>query len=244
MNPGGSPLNGQFATTRWSMVLLAGQSVSSESTAALERLCRAYWQPVCAFARRKGWSEEDAKDLTQQFFSHLLSRNSFGGLDPARGKFRSFLLAAFTHFLANQYDRSKAQKRGGGQRIFSLEEVFDDGGGALPAARTPTPEAALDLCWAQKILAAALQELKRELVAANKAAQFTELKPFLTANAGASEYAAVAEKLGLEAASIPVRVHRLRQRYRELVREEVAQTVATPVELEEEMRHLFELLNG
>ncbi len=236
-------MNGQFATTRWSMVLLAGQAVSPESAAALERLCRAYWEPVYAFARRKGWSEEDAKDLTQQFFSHLLARNSFCGLDPARGKFRSFLLAAFTHFMANEYARINAQKRGGGQPIFSLEEVFEYDWSTLPAARTPTPEVALDLCWAQKIVAAALRELKREVLAVNKGAQFAELKPFLTANAGASEYAVVAEKLGLEVASIPVLVHRLRQRYRELVLEEVAQTVATPVELDEEMHHLFELLN-
>jgi RNA polymerase sigma-70 factor (ECF subfamily) len=243
MNMEVSKSTGQFATTRWSVVLMAGQAVSAESATALEKLCHAYWQPVCTFARRKGWSEEDAKDLTQQFFSHLLSRNCLSGLTPQKGKFRTFLLASFTNFMANEYDRINAQKRGGGRQIFSLEEFADDGWGAVPPAETLAPEEALDLCWAKNILAAALHELKREMLAAHKAVQFEELKPFLTTNAGASEYGAVAEKLGIDAASVPVRVHRLRQRYRELVREEVAQTVSTPVELEEEMRHLFELLN-
>jgi DNA-directed RNA polymerase specialized sigma24 family protein len=221
--------------------LLAGQVSSPNCQAALDKLCRAYWQPIFLFARRKGWSEEDAKDLTQQFFARLLERNDFGGLDPARGKFRTFLLASFTHFLANEYDRLSALKRGGGRQIFSLEEFSPDELGDLsPAA---TPGALFDLHWARTILKSALQHLKREMSDAKKAAQFETLKPFLTANAADGEYAAAAQKLGIEASSVPVFVHRLRQRFRELVREEVAQTVASPVELEEEMRHLFEVLN-
>ena len=230
---------GQFATTRWSVVLLAGQEVSPGRAAALEKLCRAYWQPVCAFARRRGWREEDAKDLTQQFFARLLERNDFQGLDPKRGKFRTFLLAAFTHFLANEYDRTHALKRGGG-RVISLEDAAPD---EIPAASDISPAALYDLHWARAILEAALQQLKKEMARTGKAAQFDRLKQYLTNNAGSSEYAVAASDLGVEPCSVPVLVHRLRQKYRELVRGEVAETVSSPMELEEEMRHLFAVLN-
>ncbi len=234
---------GQFSTTRWSVVLLAGQEVSPESATALEKLCRAYWLPICVFARRKGWSEEDAKDLTQQFFARLLERKDFQGLDPARGKFRTFLLAAFTHFLANEYDRANALKRGGGRAIISLDQFpLEEWGGILPAEEF-SPGKLYDLRWAKTILETAFGQLKEEMYQANKQAQYDELKRFLTVNAAAGDYAIVAEKLGVAASSLPMLVHRLRQRYRKLVREEVAQTVSSPVELEEEMRHLFAVLN-
>jgi RNA polymerase sigma-70 factor (ECF subfamily) len=234
---------GRFSTTRWSVVLLAGQRFSPDSGAALEKLCRAYWQPIFLFAHRKGCGEEDAKDLTQQFFARLLERNDFSGLDPSKGKFRTFLLTAFTHFLANEYDRASALKRGGGRQIFSLEELSPDELGDASGAANATPETLFDLRWATAILQTALQNLKQEMSAPKKPAQFETLKPFLTANAGEGDYATAAQKLGVEVSSVPVLVHRLRQRYRELVREEVAQTVTSPVELEEEMRHLFNVLN-
>ena len=226
---------GQFATTRWSVVLLAGQEVSPQSAAALEKLCHVYWQPIYLFARRRGWPEEDAKDLTQQFFARLLERNDFTGLDPKKGKFRTFLLAAFTHFLSNEYDRANALKRGGGKTI-SLHEVPT---GDICHEAELSPATIYDLGWAKTILQTALHELKAEMSAAGKSAQFTELKSFLTSNAAAGDYALVAPRLGVEASSVPVLVHRLRQRYRELVRAEVSQTVTSPTELEEEMRHLF-----
>jgi len=219
--------------------LLAGQEVSPQSAAALEKLCHVYWQPIYLFARRRGWQEEDAKDLTQQFFARLLERNDFTGLDPKKGKFRTFLLAAFTHFLANEYDRANALKRGGG-KIISLHEVPT--GDICPEAEL-SPATIYDLGWAKTILQTALHELKAEMSAAGKPAQFTELKAFLTSNAAAGDYALVAPRLGVEASSVPVLVHRLRQRYRELVRAEVSQTVTSPTELEEEMRHLFAVLN-
>jgi DNA-directed RNA polymerase specialized sigma24 family protein len=234
---------GQFSTTRWSVVLAAGRTMSPESEAALEKLCRAYWLPVCSFARRKGWNEEDAKDLTQQFFADLLARKDFSGLDPRKGKFRTFLLTAFTHFLANEYDRATAQKRGGGQTVISLDQIPPEAlGGAAPATEVP-PDTLYDLRWAQTILQAALRQLKEEMSKAEKQSQFDGLKQFLTANAAAGEYTLVAQRLGMEATSVPVLVHRLRQRYRELVRGEVAQTVSSPLELEEEMRYLFAVLN-
>jgi RNA polymerase sigma-70 factor (ECF subfamily) len=243
MDSEGSGISGQFSTTRWSLVLLAGQTLSPAHTMALEHLCRAYWQPICAFARRKGWSEEDAKDLTQQFFADLLARNGFHGLGSRRGKFRTFLLTAFTHFLANEYDRVTAQKRGGGQALVSLDQFPAEALGGIPPAEALPPELHYDFHWAQAVLAAALQHLKSEISPTDQPGLFDVLKPFLTASAGADEYALVAGKLGVKTSSIPVRIHRLRQRYRELVRAEVAQTVSSPLELEEEMRHLFAVLN-
>jgi RNA polymerase sigma-70 factor (ECF subfamily) len=231
--------SGHFATTHWSVVLLAGREVSPESAAALEKLCRAYWRPVYAFARHKGWGEEDAKDLTQQFFARLLERHDFCGLDPKRGKFRTFLLTAFTHFLSNERDYAKALKRGGG-KVISLEEIRLD---EIPSNAELSATTLYDLRWARTILQSALEQLKAEMFKANKQPQFDLLRPFLTDSGGSGQYAIAAEKLGLEAASVPVLVHRLRQRYRELVRQEVAQTVASPTDLEEEMRHLFAVLN-
>ena len=217
--------------------------MSPTRAAALEKLCRAYWLPICVFARRKGWNEEDAKDLTQQFFARLLARNDFGGLDPKKGKFRTFLLTAFTHFLANEYDRTTALKRGGAFAIVSLDQLPPDQLGDLASTAGALPGDQYDRGWAQAILQAALRELKAEITAAGKGAQFEELKQFLTLNGTAADYANAAGKLGVEASSVPVTVHRLRQRYRALVRAEVAQTVSSPVELEEEMRHLFAVLN-
>jgi RNA polymerase sigma factor (sigma-70 family) len=233
----------QFLTTHWSVVLRAGETVSSERTAALETLCRAYWLPICAFARRKGWSEEDAKDLTQQFFVSLVGRNDFRGLDPQKGKFRTFLLAAFTHFLANEYDRANAQKRGGGRQILSLDQLpLEEMGEITPRDETP-PETFFDVKWARAILRAALRRLDDEMREANKERQFEALRQFLTKNGGATEYEQAAKMIDVDASSTPVLVHRLRQRYRELVRQEVAQTVSSPTELDEEMRHLFATLN-
>jgi RNA polymerase sigma-70 factor (ECF subfamily) len=225
------------------VVLMAGQEASPESAAALEKLCRAYWQPICAFARRKGWNEEDAKDLTQQFFVRLLQRKDFSGLDPGKGKFRTFLLAAFSHFLANEYDRANALKRRGGQTAISLDQFPAEQLDGISAGDEFSPARIYDLHWARTVLATALRQLKEEMSSVGKAGQFDELRLFLTTNAGAGDYAVAAGKLHVEASSVPVLVHRLRQRYRELVREEVAQTVSSPTELEEEMRHLFAVLN-
>jgi len=234
---------GQFSTTRWSVVLLAGGTVSPERSAALEKLCRAYWPPIYGFARRKGYGDADAQDLTQQFFAHLLARNDFSGLDPGKGKFRTFLLTAFTHFLANDYDRASALKRGGGTKILSLDELPLEEMGELAPADDASPGMVYDLHWARTILQTALQRLEDEMNTTGKTAWFESLKTFLTINATGGDYELIAGRLGVAAASVPVFVHRLRQRYRELVRAEVAQTVTSPVELEEEMRHLFAVLN-
>ena len=243
LNPDVPQFAGRFQTTHWSVVLLAGREPSAGRAAALEKLCRAYWHPIYAFARRKGSGEEDAKDLTQQFFARLLERNDFAGVDPQKGKFRTFLLASFTHFLANEHDRASALKRGGGKIIFSLDELLSDQHNKFEPAGGCSPANLFDQRWAMAVLEQALTRLKTEMSATGKAGQFEGLKTFLTADAGEGEYAAVAQKLGVADSSVAVLVHRLRQRYRELVRAEVAQTVSSPTELEEEMRHLFQMLN-
>ena len=233
----------EFNTTHWSVVLLAGQTASPESSAALEKLCRAYWPPVYFFARRKGYGDADAKDLTQQFFSRLLARNDFAGLDASKGKFRTFLLAAFTHFLANEFDRASALKRGGGQTALPLDDLSDEQLAQFSCAENFPPAKMFDKNWALSVLAQSLVKLKAEMARAGKSPHFDTLKIFLTTERGAADYAAAAQKLGVAPNSVPVLVHRLRQRYRELVRAELAQTVATPSDLAEEMRHLFAVLN-
>jgi RNA polymerase sigma-70 factor (ECF subfamily) len=238
-----SSFTGQFSTTRWSVVLAVGQEGSSERKLALEKLCQTYWQPICVFARRRGWNDEDAEDLTQQFFARLIERNDFNGLSRNRGKFRTFLLAAFTNFLANEYDRANALKRGGGCKIISLEHCAGEEMDFVAPTGGVSPEISYDLGWAKAVLEAALGGLKAAMSTPEKRCQFDQLKQFLTTNATASDYALTAEKLGVEISNVPVLVHRMRQRYREMVRAEVAQTVSSPTELAEEMRYLVPVLN-
>ena len=234
---------GQFHTTHWSVVLLAGQHQSVQSAAALEVLCRAYWQPIYIFARRRGHSEADAKDLTQHFFYNLIERGDFSGLDPGKGKFRTFLLTAFTHFLANEHDRATAYKRGGGKIIISLDELAHEEIGLNDTNAESNAAKFFDRQWARSLVKQALQSLKLEMIEAGKADQFDALKFFLAAEAAQGDYAIAAHKLGVADASVAVLVHRMRQRFRQLMRAQVAQTVTSPVELDEEMRHLFEVLN-
>lgn len=233
----------QFNTTHWSVVRLAGRERSPESDAALEKLCRAYWPPVYFFARSRGCGDADAKDHAQQFFSLLLARNDFAGLDASKGKFRTFLLAAFTHFLANEHDRATALKRGGGQASLPLDELTDQQLAQFSAAEHFPPAKIFDKTWALAVLSRSLENLKSEMGRDGKTPQFDALKAFLTAEGNAATYAEAAQTIGVAPASVPVLVHRLRQRFRDAVRAELAQTVATPSDLEDEMRHLFMVLN-
>jgi RNA polymerase sigma-70 factor (ECF subfamily) len=232
-----------FATTHWSVVLQAGGEPSSIAVAALEKLCRAYWFPLYAFVRRKGLAEEDAKDLTQQFFTRLLERNDFRAVDARRGKFRTFLLTALTHFLANERDRAQAVKRGGGKVIFSLDAISPEQFQCIEPSSDLSPDKLFDQRWAVKLLEAAMTRLQAEMMAANRSTQFEELKKFLADEADEGDYAVVAARLGSTRETVAVAVHRMRLRYRQLVRAEVANTVSSPAELEEEMRHLRAALN-
>jgi RNA polymerase sigma-70 factor (ECF subfamily) len=237
---GSSPV---FATTQWSVVLKAGGEPSSSAAAALEKLCRTYWFPLYAFVRREGLGEEDAKDLTQQFFTRLMERNDLRAMDARRGKFRTFLLTALTHFLANERDRAHAIKRGGGKVIFSLDAISPEQFQSIEPSSDLTPDKLFDQRWAVKLLETAMTRLQAEMMEANRSVQFEELKKFLADEPDEGDYAAAAARLGSTSQAVAVAVHRIRLRYRQLVRAEVANTVSSPAELEEEMRHLRAALN-
>jgi len=238
-----APANSVFATTHWSVVLNAGAEGSAERVNALEMLCQTYWFPLFAYLRRKGFTEEDSKDLTQQFFTRLLEGKAFHALDARKGKFRTFLLAALGHFLSNERDFARAAKRGGGRPILSLEAMATEEWQRFEPATTLSPDKLFDQRWAMTLLAKAVTRLRDEMVAAGKSSQFEVLKTFLTNEPAPGEYLEVARRLEVSSQSVAVSVHRLRQRYRELVRSEVADTVSSPTEVHEEMRHLFAALD-
>jgi RNA polymerase sigma-70 factor (ECF subfamily) len=228
-----------FATTHWSVVRLAGRLSSPAAESALEKLCRGYWYPVYAFVRRRGSGPHDAQDLTQEFFSRLLRKNTFADADPAKGRFRSFLLGALKHFLSDEWDKARAEKRGGHNETFSLDALEPEARFALEPATDLTPERIFDRRWGMTQLDQALRRLREEFKTAGKAPQFELLKPFLTSDAGPGGYDDVAAQLETSPQTVAVSVHRLRQRYREAVRAEVAHTVTSPDQIDEELRGLF-----
>jgi RNA polymerase sigma factor (sigma-70 family) len=228
-----------FATTRWTVVLAARQMVTPEAGRALETLCRTYWMPLYAFARRQGHAPADAEDLTQGFFAEFLRRNSLEGLNRDRGRFRAFLLAAFKHFLANEWDRAHRLKRGGGVVLLPLDAVEAESLFQDACANTPSPDRAYDRTWVLTLLDVVLQRLQAELTAAGRAEAFEHLKAFLTLDAEARPYLEVARALGMSEGAVKVAVHRIRRRYRELLRAEVAQTLARPEQVEEELAALM-----
>ena len=228
-----------FATTHWSVVLAAGQSATPQSAEALETLCRTYWYPLYAFIRRRGNGVHDAQDLTQAFFAFILQRDALKTVSPQKGKFRSFLLASLQHFLADERDRASALKRGGGQLILSLDSVEAETRYALEPVDTLTPEKIFERRWAMALLDQAAGRLEAEYVKAGKGELYQQLKQFNSIEQTAKSYGEVAAELGLPENSLKSLVHRLRQRYRELLREEIAQTVASPGEVDEEIGHLL-----
>ena len=233
-----------FVTTRWSVVLTAGHSDTAHAHAALEKLCRAYWYPLYAYVRRRGQSPEDAKDLTQEFFARLLERNWVGRADQQKGRFRSFLLSAMNHFLADEWDKARAQKRGGGLTAVPLQfDTAETRYGHEPVDNV-TPEHSYERRWALTLLDEVLQRLRAEYEQEGRAEFFAALHPCLVGDRTAQPYAELAVKLGVSEGTVKSAVHRLRQRYRELLRDEIAQTVAAPGEVDEELRHLFTVLGS
>ena len=231
-----------FERTHWTVVLAAGQIGGPEQTAALETLCRAYWEPIYAYLRRLGQSPHDAQDLTQGFLVHLLQNEGLQGLRPEGGRFRWFLLAALKNYLADVRDHARALKRGGGQTMLSLEQEVAESHFALEAATGAAPEHLYDRRWAAAMMNRAFGRLHEEFVTTGKAAQFQGIAVFLGAEGNAAEYDAVAGRLGLTRGAVAVAVHRLRQRYRDLVRAEIAHTVTSGAELEDEMRYLLAVI--
>ena len=230
-----------FATTHWSVVLTAGRSDAPQAQDALEKLCQTYWYPLYAYVRRRGNSPADAEDLTQAFFAWLLERNWLGGADQQRGRFRSFLLTSFSRFLANEWDKARTQKRGGG-RIVSLPFDVADTRCAREPVDNLTPEQSFEWRWALTLLEQVMNRLSTEFARDGKAELFEALKPCLLGERTTQPYAMLAAKLGMTEGSVKVAVYRLRQRYRQLLRDEIANTVAEPEEIEEELRYLFAVL--
>ena len=229
-----------FATTHWTVVLAAGRRSTPQSDRALEELCRTYWYPLYAYVRRHGHSKEDAEDLTQGFFAAFLRRNYLGDVRSEKGRFRAFLLAALKHFLANEHDRASRQKRGGGQAPLSLDWQNADTRYQVDPADRLSPDKLYDRAWATTLLEQVIGRLRAECVAEGKANAFEQLKPFLTVGKGDLPYAEAAASLGLNEGAARVAVHRLRRRYRELLREQIAQTLSDPADLDEELRALFQ----
>jgi len=230
---------GRFAATRWTVVLAAGQAPSPQAGRALEELCRTYWYPLYAYVRRRGYEVHEAEDLTQEFFARLLAKNYLGDVDREKGKFRSFLLASLKHFLANEWDRARAARRGGGASHLSLDTQTAETRYRSEPADDLSPDRLLDRQWALALLDQVLGRLQAEFVEDGKGKLFDHLKVFLTEGKGATSYAEIAAKLGMTEGAAKVAVHRLRRRYRELLREQISQTVATPAEIDDEIRHLF-----
>jgi RNA polymerase sigma-70 factor (ECF subfamily) len=232
----------QFATTRWSVVLLAGRPDGTDARAALTALCHTYWFPLYAHARRRGYSAHDAEDLTQEFFARLLARRSLAHADPGRGRFRTFMLTAMNHFLADEWSKARALKRGGEGRIFSFDSAEAESRYGLADAGTMAPDRAFDREWALALLRSVLAQLEDEFARDGKAEVFAVLKPTLTGARDSVPYAEFARRLGRNENAVKVAVHRLRQRYRALLRAAIADTVASPDDAGAELRLLLEAL--
>jgi RNA polymerase sigma-70 factor (ECF subfamily) len=233
-----------FATTQWSLVIAANPGEASRSRArrALEKLCKAYWYPLYAFVRYRGYSSDEAQDLTQAFFARIIETHGLASADPARGRFRSYLLGAMKHFLANEWHRGRTKKRGGDVTFLDLDALAPEARYALEPACSTDPDAAFDREWAQQTTARAMEKLRAESEARGKGELFEGLKGSLTGEESArSETAA---RLGMTEGAVKVAVHRLRQRYRELLRAEIEETVTHPSDVDLEMRHLVAALRG
>lgn len=239
--PASSPA---FAPTRWTLILRA-RGETPEARAALSELCEAYYQPVLRFLHREGRDEDSARELTQEFFSRILASAAFEQADPERGRFRSYLLGALKHFLADQRKHEHRLKRGGGATPESLDATSTDDDAAFPQiadATTPAPEVFFDREWALAVMARALDVLQEEFTTAGKADQFDTLKPWLMGEAPSMSQADAARQLGLSEGAVKVVIHRLRKRFRDAVRTEISQTLRDPSLVDEELRHLIEAL--
>jgi DNA-directed RNA polymerase specialized sigma24 family protein len=232
----------QFAPTRWSVVLVAGRRSSPDSRRALELLCEAYWYPLYAYVRRRVSDANDAHDLTQAFFAELLAKNYVGSANAQRGRFRAFLLTSLKHFLSKEWDKAKAQKRGGGKAPIPLDFESADSQYRLEPECTLTAEQIYDREWALALLGRILERLEQESAHAGKVEQFRELKSFLIGEQSGVTYSDVARKLDTTEAAVKMAIHRMRRRYRALLRQEIAETVSGPEEVEDEIRNLFATL--
>jgi len=235
---------GLFATTRWSVVLAARDPAAPEADGALAELCRTYWYPLYAFVRRKGHSPHDAQDLTQAFFARLLEKNYVAQADRERGRFRTFLLTALTHFLADAWDKTRRLKRGGGCELISFDAASAENRYRLEPVDHFDAARLYERRWVTTLFEQVLARLEQEFRASGKGRLFDGLKRSLLAEPDGPSYAQLGTLLGLKEDAVKQAVHRMRRRYRELFREEIAQTVASPGEVDDELKHLFAVLCG
>lgn len=233
---------GRFATTHWSVVLQAGQPGAPGYQQALETLCRGYWFPLYAYLRRHGYDSHQAEDYTQAFFCKVLEKQVLRSADSKRGRFRSFLLATLKNFLADEHDRARAQKRGGGRKLLSIDFNEAENQYALEPADRLSPEKLFDKSWALTVLERTMACLKTELAGKNKKELFDHLKIYLTAEKGSIPYRDTAAELNMTEAAVRTAVHRLRRHYRKSLRDEIAQTVASEDQIDEEIDDLFAAL--
>ena len=230
---------GRFATTRWSLVLAAGDRGDDRSAEALASLCELYWYPIYAFIRRQGNGASESADLAQEFFVRVLEKNYFHALDPARGRFRAFLCASVRHFLSNERDRARALKRGGANPPISLDVETAEGRYQLEPHDDVTPETLFDRRWALILLERALTRVGRDYAAAGKRNLFDGLKGFLTGEGGGVPYADVARAMDMTEGAVKVAVHRLRRHFRDAIVEQIADTVTDPAEIDAEIAYLL-----
>jgi RNA polymerase sigma factor (sigma-70 family) len=233
---------GWFATTHWSVVLAAGDSKSPRTCEALEKLCLTYWYPLYAYVRRSGHSPEDAQDLTQEFFARLLEKKYLKLADQERGKFRGFLLTSLRHFLVNEWEKARTAKRGGGRTLLPLDEELAESRYLAEPSTYLSPDKMYEKRWAITVLEQVLARLRQESVAAGKGELFELLKDFLWGDKNLASQTEIGAQLGLSASAVKSAVHRFRLRYRDLLRSEIANTVARAGDIDEELRYLVSVL--
>jgi RNA polymerase sigma factor (sigma-70 family) len=235
--------NGAFATTHWSVVLRAGQQAKEpEAREAFAHVYLDYWYPLYAYVRRRGHAPANAEDITQDFFLHLLEKQSLQGLEQSGGRFRSFLLRSLDNFLANEWDRRHAQKRGSGEPVLSLNAADGESKYAHVVSDRDTPETLFERQWALTLLSNVLEQLRQECEATGKSGLFEDLRLHLQGDRQGPPYAEIAARQGMSEGAVKVTVYRLRQRYVELLRGEIARTVSRPEEVDEELQHLVALM--
>ncbi len=235
---------GAFHTTHWSVVLAARDRDRPDAAEALASLCSTYWYPLYAFIRRRGSSPHEAEDLTQEFFYRFLERHALESVQPAAGKFRSFLLVCLKNFLANERERAQSQRRGGGRPVISLDAAEAETRYSVEPVDRLTPEAVFERRWAFAVLERTMAELRREYAQGEKPQQFGDLQGFLPGGQGNVSRAELAAKRGVSVGAIDVAIHRLRQRFGALLREQVAETVSSEAEVKEEIHHLISVLGS
>ncbi|HEX3626335.1 MAG TPA: sigma-70 family RNA polymerase sigma factor [Verrucomicrobiae bacterium] len=242
--PGFGEGPGQFRSTHWSVVLAAADSQCPQTAQALEKLCRTYWYPLYAHVRRQGIDGYEAQDLTQAFFAYLLEKKGLGRVNPMRGKFRSFLLASLNNFLNNERDKAQRIKRGGGIQFIYLDAVPAEDRYLAEPAHDENPEKIFERRWANAVVEQAVRNLTAEFVAAGLAQRLEVLKVFLMGEPSDASYEEAARRLSLSVSAVTSAIHRARQRFRELFREEISNTVSAPDEVDDEIRHLLNALDG